>query len=70
VAAGTFRDLATGVEAMRPPVAQTYRPDAAAGAVYDRVYAVYRELYEHLGRGRTELLHGLKQIRNEERRST
>jgi hypothetical protein len=35
--------------------------------VYDRVYAIYRELYELLGRSRSELLHGLKLIHAERR---
>jgi hypothetical protein len=33
--------------------------------VYDRVYAIYRDLYETLGRSQVDLLHGLKRIRTE-----
>ena len=63
VAAGFFADIATAIAAMRPQTARSYRPDREAGAVYDAVYEVYRELYETLGRSRAELLHKLKHIR-------
>jgi L-ribulokinase len=65
VAAGTFETIEAAVAATRPPDARVYTPDAAAKAVYDRVYAVYRELYELLGRERARMLHDLKAIRTE-----
>ncbi len=65
VAAGHFSDIATAIDATRPGAARTYRPDPAATAIYDEVYAIYRELYERLGRTQAELLHGLKRIRTE-----
>ncbi len=67
VAAGAFPTIGAAVAATRPAVARTYTPDRAAGVVYDRVYAIYRELYELLGRSRSELLHGLKLIHAERR---
>ena len=67
VAAGAFPTIGAAVAATRPAVSRTYAPDRAAGAVYDRVYAIYRELYELLGRSRSELLHGLKLIHAERR---
>jgi len=66
VAAGVFPDIGAAVAALRPPTARTHRPDAAAKATYDRVYAIYRELYELLGRSQVGLLHGLKNLRNQE----
>jgi L-ribulokinase len=68
VAAGFFADIGEAVAATRPKTARTYMPDAGAKAVYDRVYDVYRRLYETLGRSQVELLHGLKRIRTEQRR--
>jgi L-ribulokinase len=68
LAAGRFNDITAAIEAMRPAVGRTYRPDPSAQAVYDEVYAVYRELYELLGRSHVELMHGLKRIRTSERR--
>jgi L-ribulokinase len=67
VAAGVFQDIAGAVAATRPPTARTYTPDLGAKAVYDQVYAIYRSLYETLGRSQVELLHGLKRIRTERR---
>ena len=61
--AGGFDDIATAIAATRPGTARTYVPDGTAGAIYDQAYAIYRSLYENLGRMQVELLHGLKRIR-------
>ena len=66
VAAGVFEDIASAIEATRPKIARTYKPDPSAKAVYDRVYPIYRTLYETLGRSQVELLHGLKRARTNE----
>ncbi len=68
VAAGHFPDIASAIDATRPGVARTYSPNPEAKSVYDQVYAIYRDLYERLGRSEAELLHGLKRIRTNERR--
>jgi L-ribulokinase len=68
VAAGYFEDIGAAIAATRPRTARTYVPDPAAKAVYEQVYAVYRSLYETLGRSQVELLHALKRIRTTERR--
>ena len=68
VAAGLFADIGEAVRATRPGDARIYEPDPAAGEVYDRVYAIYRRLYETLGETQVDLLHDLKRIRTEQRR--
>jgi L-ribulokinase len=68
VAGGAFEDIGAAVAATRPGTARTYTPDAAAKAVYDEVYAIYRNLYQTLGRSQVDLLHGLKRIRTNQRR--
>ena len=65
VAAGAFPDIGSAIAATRPSIARSYAPDADAKAIYDRVYAIYRSLYERLGRTDVELLHGLKRIHTE-----
>jgi L-ribulokinase len=65
VAAGVFSDIGAAVAATRPAIARTYTPDQTAKALYDRVYAIYRSLYDLLGREQVELLHGLKLIATE-----
>jgi L-ribulokinase len=65
VAAEAFPNIHAAVQAMRPPTARSYLPDQEAHATYDRVYPVYRDLYELLGRSHAELLHRLKRIRDE-----
>jgi L-ribulokinase len=67
VAAGLFDAIEEAIAATRPGTARTYEPDLEAAEVYDRVYAVYRALYEMLGRTEVQLLHGLKRIRMERR---
>jgi L-ribulokinase len=69
VAGGAFTDINAAVKATRPPVARTYTPRPDATAVYDRVYAIYRDLYELLGCSRVEWLHDLKRIRTAPRGS-
>jgi L-ribulokinase len=63
VAAGAFDDIRAAIAATRPPDATSYSPEPAASEVYDRVYAVYRQLYETLGQTQVDLLHELKRIR-------
>jgi L-ribulokinase len=69
LAAGAFTDINAAVQAIRPNTARTYTPRPEAVAVYDRVYAIYRDLYEMLGRSHVQWLHGLKRIRTEPRES-
>jgi L-ribulokinase len=70
VAGGAFDDIASAAAALRPGTARTYEPDSTAKAVYDEVYAIYRDLYETLGRSQAGLLHGLKRIRANQRRAS
>ncbi len=70
VAAGVFDGIGAAVAATRPADARTYTPDAVSRSVYDRVYEIYRSLYEMLGAAQVELLHGLKGIATEIRRAT
>ncbi|HYZ79978.1 MAG TPA: ribulokinase [Solirubrobacteraceae bacterium] len=65
VAAEVYKDIGAAIEATRPSSSRTYTPEPAAMQVYDRVYALYRTLYDTLGRSQVQLLHGLKKIRAE-----
>jgi L-ribulokinase len=65
VAAGVYDDIDAAIDATRPSASKSYTPNAEAKAVYDRVYAIYRRLYESLGVSDVSLLHGLKRIRAE-----
>ena len=65
VAAGVFDDIGSAIEATRPKKARTYEPDLEAKKTYDRVYEIYRTLYEFLGRSDARLLHDLKRIATE-----
>jgi L-ribulokinase len=65
VAAGVYDDIDAAIAATQPSSSRTYTPEPAAKEVYDRVYDIYRTLYETLGRSEVQLLHGLKKIRAE-----
>jgi L-ribulokinase len=67
VAAGHYEDIFAAIEATRPADRHVYDPDPQAKHVYDRVYAIYRELYGLLGSEHAALMHDLKQIRASER---
>jgi L-ribulokinase len=42
-----------------------YVPDAATADAYDRLYAVYKELHDHFGRGGSDAMRRLKSFRRE-----
>jgi L-ribulokinase len=65
VAAGVFDQIGAAIAATRPATARSYAPDPAAAAIYDRVYAIYRRLYDTLGDSQADLMHDLKRIRTE-----
>jgi L-ribulokinase len=67
LAAGVYEDIGTAVEATRPKKVRTYKPDLEAKKTYDRVYEIYRRLYDMLGRSDVRLMHDLKRIRTERR---
>jgi L-ribulokinase len=67
VAGGAFDDIEAAIAATRPPIARSYAPDPEAGAVYERVYAIFRELHDILGESHANLLHELKRVRIERR---
>jgi L-ribulokinase len=69
VAGGVFADIGAAVAATRPAVARTYAPEPGAVAVYERVYRIFGELHDLLGRAESGLLHELKHIRAERRSS-
>ncbi|HEY5189395.1 MAG TPA: ribulokinase, partial [Solirubrobacteraceae bacterium] len=63
VAAGVYPSIDEAIAATRPADAHVYAPRSQATETYDRVYPVYRRLYEILGQTEVGLLHALKRIR-------
>ena len=60
----TIDEAAAAMGGVRPG---GYVPDPAAHAVYDRLYAEYRALHDWFGRGGSDVMKRLKQIRREAR---
>ncbi|CAG7636166.1 hypothetical protein SBRY_220001 [Actinacidiphila bryophytorum] len=40
-----------------------YTPDLERSAAYDRLYAEYRTLHDHFGRGGNDVMHRLRALR-------
>jgi L-ribulokinase len=64
VAAGCYPDVEAAAAAMGKVERDVHRPDPAAADAYDALYAEYRALHDHFGRGGTDVLHRLRRIRN------
>ncbi|MFF7990529.1 ribulokinase [Kitasatospora xanthocidica] len=64
VAAGAYPDVRTAADAMGRVRQGAYQPDQAAADTYDLLFAEYRALHDHFGRGADKLLHRLRDIRN------
>ncbi|SEM54553.1 L-ribulokinase [Nonomuraea pusilla] len=65
VAAGAYDGIEPAAAAMGKRTEAAYTPDPARADAYDRLYAEYKNLHDHLGDGR--MLHTLRAIRNEAR---
>jgi L-ribulokinase len=63
VAAGYYQDFQTAISNMAGLQETSYRPDAAASAVYDKLYAEYRGLVDYFGRGGNDVMKRLKALR-------
>ncbi|WBC16267.1 ribulokinase [Micromonospora sp. WMMA1998] len=59
VAAGVYPDVERASAAMGAAHRETVHPDPARADAYDDLYADYRTLHDHFGRGGTDLLHRL-----------
>ena len=65
VAAGAYPDVLAASEAMGRLQRSVYVPDARSAQVYDRIYAEYRLLHDHFGRGSNDVMKRLKAMRQE-----
>lgn len=63
VAAGAHPDIRTASAAMGRLQRRVYTPDPARAAAYDRLYAEYRALHDHFGRGGSDVMHRLRALR-------
>ncbi|MFR9778742.1 ribulokinase [Micromonospora sp. MS34] len=64
VAAGAYPDVYAAAAAMGRVDRDVYRPDADRARAYDALYAEYRSLHDHFGRGGDEVMSRLRAIRN------
>ena len=63
-AAGAYPDIRTASAAMGRIDLAVHTPDPARADAYDRLFAEYRELYEHFGRGGSDSMHRLRALRD------
>ncbi len=64
VAAGAYPDIHKASEAMGRVNQGVYQPDPDRAAAYDALYAHYRQLHDHFGRGGHDVMLQLRAIRN------
>jgi L-ribulokinase len=69
VAAGAYPDVVAAAAAMGSVHRAAYQPDPERAAAYDALFAEYRRLHDHFGRGEgpggNDVLHRLRRIRRE-----
>ena len=63
VAAGYHPDFQTAISNMAALQETSFKPDPAAGATYDKLYADYRVLVDYFGRGGNDVMKRLKALR-------
>jgi len=64
-ASGGYASIQDAAHAMARLLPAAYRPNATAHAMYARLYAEYRELHDWFGRGGNDVMHRLRQLRDE-----
>jgi L-ribulokinase len=64
VAAGAYADVPTAAKSMGKVRKGVYQPDEQRAQAYDRLFSVYLELHDHLGR-ESDVMRRLKAIRRE-----
>ncbi|TDC40605.1 ribulokinase [Micromonospora sp. 15K316] len=64
VAAGVHADVPAAAAAMGRVIRDAYLPDPERVRAYDALYAEYRRLHDHFGRGGDDVLLRLRSIRN------
>lgn len=65
VAAGAYPDVAAASDRMGRRNEAVHRPDPCRADVYDRLYAEYRLLHDHFGRGGNDVMKRLRALRRE-----
>lgn len=63
VAAGAYPDIQKAAEAMGGRRIAAYRPNEANVTAYDELFAEYKALHDHFGKGGTDVMRRLKAIR-------
>jgi L-ribulokinase len=69
VAAGAYPDVPAASAVMGRVERAVYRPDPGRARAYDALYAEYRALHDHFGRGGDDVMLRLRAIRNAARES-
>ncbi|MFK5644964.1 ribulokinase [Ornithinimicrobium sp. LYQ121] len=67
VAAGAYPDVGAAAAAMGKVDRAVYSPDETRAQAYDQLFAEYRLLHDHFGRGGNDVMRRLRSIRREAR---
>ena len=64
-AAAAGMELSEAMKNMSKVSSTVYRPNPESGAVYDKIYAEYKRLFDYFGRGENNVMKTLRAIRAE-----
>jgi L-ribulokinase len=64
-AAGGYDNIVDAASHMARLAPDTYQPNPAAHAVYQRLHTEYMKLHDYFGRGQNDVMKTLKAIRDE-----
>ncbi|WP_037841940.1 ribulokinase [Streptomyces sp. NRRL F-5126] len=65
VAAGSYPDIRTASRAMGRRDMRVHTPDPGRATAYDRMYTQYLALHDHFGRGSSDVMHRLRDLRGQ-----
>ncbi len=64
---GGYDQIEDAVKELAPPISKIYTPDVEASKHYHAQYRIYHELYQYFGKDHFDLMHELKQYRQNSR---
>ena len=69
VAAGCYPDLPSAMNKMSSEVCRIFHPVPAHSAIYNELYAEYKRLHDYFGKGENQVMHRLRHLAAEQKRS-
>ena len=65
VAGEVYPDITKAAEHMSKPIFKTYKPNAAAHEIYNKLFEEYKKLHDYFGRGENDVMKRLSKLKGE-----